>query len=546
MEPFDLLNKFTRGFLLLCAMAAGTAPAGAQIIHTYAGNGIMGYSGDGAAATAAKLNQPIGVAFDGSGNLYIADVGNSRIRIINAPGVITTFAGSGLVGYSGDGGAATSAKFMGMAGIAIDGPGNVYITDGGNNCIRKINTSGIITTIAGMGASGYSGDGGPATAARIANPKGLAVDGAGCVYIADYNNSVIRQIDSVGIIHTFAGTGTPGYSGDAGPATAAELNYPYSVTVDKTGNVYIADFGNYRVRKVDPSGIISTFAGGGSIYPGDGHPATAATLAGPSAVVTDKWGNVYIADVGSSHTSTTRTWIVDTFGIIYTIAGNGTAGYSGDGGPATAAEMNQPAGLALDGCGNVYIADLNNNRVRDVTYPPVYTTPTISLSGTNSAPAGATVTVSATVSSAGSSYDIYWYNNGVLFATTTTPATAYTKGLGTDTITALIVPTSYGCYDSITSAPHFVSNASLGMGNMNGENVVVWPNPAGMSVSVGVNGRMAAGEVTVYNLVGKAVINEALKSKETTLNISGLATGVYIVMVTDDAGKRLVGRLVKE
>ena len=225
------------------------------------------------------------MAVDASGNLYIADTGNNRIRKVSATGIITTVAGNGSAGYSGDGGPATSAQLDGPEGVAVDGSGNLYIADTCNNRIRKVSATGIITTVAGNGSAGYSGDGGPATSAQLSLPAGVAVDGSGNLYIADSGNNRIRKVSATGIITTVAGNGSPGYSGDGGPATSAQLNQPAGVAVDASGNLYIADSSNNRIRKVSATGIITTVAGNGfDGYSGDGGPATsAATQLAPRA-----------------------------------------------------------------------------------------------------------------------------------------------------------------------------------------------------------------------------------------------------------------------
>jgi sugar lactone lactonase YvrE len=228
----------------------GGNPPYIPTITTIAGTGGYGGSGDGGPATSAQLWDPRGVAVDSDGNIYIADPGNYRIRKVDSSGNITTFAGNGTPGYSGDGESATSAQLNNPNGIAVDSLGNIYIADQYNYRIRKVDSDGKITTIAGNGTPGYSGDGGPATSAQLYNPSGVAVDSDGNIYIADNNNYRVRKVDSSGKITTFAGTGTAGYSGDGGPATLAQLNWPYGVAVDSVGNIYIADRSNNRIRKV--------------------------------------------------------------------------------------------------------------------------------------------------------------------------------------------------------------------------------------------------------------------------------------------------------
>ena len=333
------------------------------IITTVAGNGTWGYSGDGGPATNASFWQPWGVAVDASGNLYIADSADRRIRKVDTYGIITTVAGNGAGGYSGDGGPATNASLCAPLGVAVDASGNLYIADWCNQRIRKVDTSGIITTVAGNGAGGYSGDGGPATNASLWWPSGVAVDASGNLYIAEVGNQRIRRVDTSGIITTVAGNGTAGYSGDGGPATNARLCWPSDVAVDASGNLYIADWYNHRIRKVDTSGIITTVAGNGTAsYSGDGGPATNASLRYPHGVAVDVNGNLYIADYDNHRIRT-----VDPLGIITTVAGNGTEGYSGDGGPATNARLQYPSGVTVDTSGNLYIADRDNHRIRKVS-----------------------------------------------------------------------------------------------------------------------------------------------------------------------------------
>ena len=340
-----------------------------ETIRTIAGNGTPGFFGDSGAAIQATLDFPVGVAADAAGNLYIADLVNNRIRKVDAASqAITTIAGNGGSGFSGDNGPATQARLRSPSGVAVDAAGNIYIADTTNNRIRKVDAaSQIITTVAGNGTAGFSGDNGPATQATLRNPNGVAVDGAGNLYIADFNNHRIRKVDASQTITTVAGNGTAGFSGDGGPATAASLNLPGTLAVDAAGNLYIADQANQRIRKVDAvSNTIDTIAGsGGYDYAGDGGLATQASFRSPFGVAVDGAGNLYIADLNNS-----RIRRVDADSqTITTAAGDGSLGFSGDHGPAPQAQLSSPYGVAVDAAGNFYIADSGNNRIRRVEAP---------------------------------------------------------------------------------------------------------------------------------------------------------------------------------
>ena len=339
----------------------------AQKITTFAGNGIAGYLGDGAAAASAELYLPSSVAVDGNGNVYIADEDNNCIRKVTKSGIISTIAGNGKDRYGGDGGAATAAELNHPEGVAVDGNGNIYIADTHNDLIRKVDANGTITTFAGNHAPGYGGDGGPATNAMLNKPVGIAIDAQGNLYIADQDNNVVRKVGSSCIITTIAGYNKAGNSGDGGMATLAELNHPAGVAIDSVGNVFIADSYNYRVRKVNTTGTITAFAGGGSSGGGSAEQggATAPKLNLPWGLAVDRGGNLFIADEFNNYICR-----VDRDGTMCIIAGNGAGGYTDDGHAATAAELFYPRGVAVDRNGKVYVADAGNNRVRRVTYKP--------------------------------------------------------------------------------------------------------------------------------------------------------------------------------
>lgn len=333
----------------------------------------------GAPATGVVLNYPYGIWDDSSGNVYIADSHNSMVREdVKSTSLVNFFAGNGTYGYLGDGGSATSAELEYPSGVAKDSLGNIYIADTNNCLVRKVNTAGTISTFAGLvvgGTSprcGYNGDGGAATAAELYSPYGVAVDTKNNVYIADYSNHVVRKVSTAGIITTLAGIGQlPGYSGDGGPAANALLNSPTAVAVDPAGNVFIADYYNCRVREINAAtSIITTVAGNGNCsFTGDGL-AIDNGIGYPEGVAVDANDNLFIGDYNQ------RVRWVNPQGFMTTVAGTGTAGYGGDGGSATAALLYQPTGIALDSAGDILISDYNNFRVRSITAFPAVSTST--------------------------------------------------------------------------------------------------------------------------------------------------------------------------
>jgi myo-inositol-hexaphosphate 3-phosphohydrolase/sugar lactone lactonase YvrE len=341
-------------------------PPPSGIITTVAGTGALsGFSGDGGPATSARLRGPRTMEADANGNLYIVDTDNQRVRKVDSTGKITTLAGTGTAGYSGDGGPATSARLQNPHGVAVDSAGNVYIADSPNQRIRKVSPNGIITTVAGTGSSGYNGDNIRATAARLNYPKGVEVGPDGALYIGDANNHRVRRVDlSTGVITTAAGTGSAGSTGDGGPATSARLNKPRNVTFGPDGDLYIADDENFKVRRVDAvTKTITTVAGTGTPgYSGDGGAATSARLNLVRDVAVDSAGNLYIADEVNH-----RIRWVDPSGTIRTFAGTGVSGFSGDGGLATSARIRGPRGVAVDPQGRVLIGDTGNHAIRRVS-----------------------------------------------------------------------------------------------------------------------------------------------------------------------------------
>jgi DNA-binding beta-propeller fold protein YncE len=343
-------------------------PEQSWIITTAVGTGAKGYAGDGGPAARALLNGPFDVGFDGHGNLYFSDTFNHCIRRVDArTGVITTCAGCGEAGYSGDGGPAGHARFNEPYGIAVDKAGNIYVADRHNHCVRRIDgNSGIVTTFAGNGSSGFGGDDGPASRAGMVEPNGLALDPAqNRLFIADVADHRVRVVDlASGIAWTFAGTGEPEHSGDGGPATAAGVYGARAVKVAADGSVYILERQGSTLRAVDPrSGIITTIAGtGDKAYGGDNGPALAASFNAPKELAIDHDGNLLIVDTENHAIRRvdlrTRT--------VATIAGSGRRGGDGDGGAARAAALDRPHGAAVAADGSIYIGDTNNHRIRKV------------------------------------------------------------------------------------------------------------------------------------------------------------------------------------
>lgn len=339
--------------------------AAVPMITTVVGTGVAGSLGDNGPARDAQLNGPGFVAFDSDGNLYVSEVSGVKIRRVDPAGTITTLAGTGVSGFFGDGVPATMAQFIAPNGIAI-GPGSLYVADTNSHCIRKIDLTAkppTIATVVGLcGNTGISPDGVLARDARLGAPRTVTVDAAGNVIIAEFGNNKIRTVDAANTLRTLAGNGERGYAGDDGPALDAKLNGPNFAFRDADGSLYISESLGQHVRKVDASGTITTFAGGGTPMLGDGGPATAGQMFPAGRVAFDAAGNFYIADLGNNRVRK----VTRATGVISTFAGTGVSGSMGDGGKATEAQLSGPAAVAVDSAGNVYIADSTSRRIRKV------------------------------------------------------------------------------------------------------------------------------------------------------------------------------------
>lgn len=411
--------------IIVAGLVVWQALAAEPMIVSVVGIGTSGFSGDNGLSVNAELNTPTGIAVDKFGNLYIADRFNHRIRqVLTVTESITTIAGSGLTGpsnggFGGDNGLATEAQLNFPSNIVVDSFGNIYIADTFNNRVRMVMTgTQVITTVAGDGTEAFGGDNELANAAQLQNPIDVAISKHGDLYITDSNNNRVRKVTlDTGVITTIAGSGSFGHSngdfaGDGGIATNAKLNYPTGVTVDKTGNVYIADSYNHRIRKViNPTGVITTVAGSGITGPGngsfggDGGLATAARLNFPTGVDVDGVGNIYIADNGNHRIRK----VIASTGVITTVSGTGVSGYSGDGGIALEAQLSAPSAIVLDQEGKLYVADQSNHRIRVIEGLNGVDQPITGIQTINNGPTllGRATTFTATVS-AGNNVDYAW------------------------------------------------------------------------------------------------------------------------------------------
>ena len=511
---------------LLFLFSLFTLTAQAQVIETVSGNGTKGYNrnNNGGQATSAELFYPSEATPDGNGNIYISDQSSSMIRKVNTSGIITVVAGLAsaiYTGYSGDGGQATAAELYNPTAVAFDASHNYYIADYNNYVIRKVSyPSNIITTVAGNNAASvnaaanlkpvYSGDGGPATAAELNTPWDVVIDKTGNLYIADATNNLIRVVTTNGIISTFAGNFSlgGGYSGDGGPATGAELDNPTGIAVNGSGNVYIADQYNSVIRLVNTSGNISTYAGNynlGGNYSGDGGPATDAGLSLETGVFLDASSNVYIVDDGNNVIREVN----KNTGIITTVVGDTAHGgtFYGDGGLATAAGLNSPTFASYDALGDLYIGDTYNNRIRAV-FPCTFTTQAIS-SGESCF--GNTNAQATAINSGGFAPYTYSWSNGASVVSTSNP-TNKNLSLGTYTVTVQDVG---GCS---ATASVVITQPSILL-------VLTSSSPTCFGISTGMASASVSGGTAPYTYLWS--------NKASSSSLVSLSAGNYSVTVTD-------------
>jgi uncharacterized repeat protein (TIGR01451 family) len=463
--------------------AAGFAPSsgptsGSNTIATFAGNGTAGFSGDGGAATSAELNGPNDAITNAVGDVFIADQAGNRIREVFPNGNITTIAGNGTAGFSGDGGPATAAQLSAPANLVLDSFGDLYFSDLGNSRVREILTTGLIQTVATAAADG------------IGQPGGLALDASGNLYVDNYLNSEIIKITPTGAHSVYAGNGTAGFSGDGGAATSAELNDPIGLAINSAGDLFIADRLNQRVREVLPSGTIQTIAGNGTAgSTGDGGLATSAELNGPHGLALDSAGDLFLTEAQGN-----RVREILTSGIIQTVAGTGTAGFAGDGGPAASGELSQPTGLSVDPSGNILVADDSNNRVRvihpglAVTVQPSPTTTVVSFTPSSISYGQSvqlTATVTPTVTGSGTPTGTVTFTQGAV--------NLGTVALNPQGVASLVLNNLPGGSDAITASYSGATNDAPSVGS---NTLTVIPISTTTTVSSSINPVILGNSVT--------------------------------------------------
>ena len=558
---------------------SGSAVTGTYgAVTTLAGSGTLG-SADGT-STAASFNSPAGVAIDASGNVYVADFYNHRIRKITAAGVVTTFAGSGTAGFTD--GTSTVANFNSPSGVAVDASGNVYVGDQRNHRIRKITAAGVVTTLAGSGTAGFAD--GTGTVANFNYPYGVAVDASGNVYVADQSNKRIRKITAAGEVTTLAGSGTQAFADGTG--TAASFNYPTGVTVDASGNVYVADYGNHSIRKITAAGVVTTLAGSGTDGYADGT-GTTTRFSRPLGVAVDASGNVYVADQVNH-----RIRKITSAGVVTTLAGSGMAALAN--GTGTAASFYFPQGVALDASGNLYVADFDNHSIRKISLTGYIINPALPtglsinpatgvINGTPTVPTASTAyTITATNAVGSSAKTVTFSVAAVLpielsdfkgtpslsgnLLTWTTASETQNKGFDIERSTDGSIFHSIGqvkgnnkpsSYQFVDNQPFATSYYRLRQRDNDGKetlskviSIVQTGKGKGLKIypTLVSNGILTVdtegGQFQIFNLLGQQVLNHAalptsarFETSPTLINISALPQGTYVLKVGTEVAK---------
>ncbi len=521
---------------ILCLIAS---MATAQVIWTMAGTpNTSGNAGDGGLATAATLTSPSGITADGSGNVYVVDVSNHRVRKISPTGVITAFAGTGTSGFSGDGGQATAAKLNNPVGVAIDASGNVYITDLFNYRIRKVNTSGVISTIAGTGTLGTSGDGGAATSALLNEPAHLTIEySSGDLYFSDGESRVRKIAAATGTITAVAGTTTLGFSGNGGAATSANMNGVEGICLD-ANYIYITESVNLIVRKVDRStGIITAFAGtqGSSGYTGDGGAATSATFGVPREIKVDGSGNFFISDQGNQVIRK-----INSSGTISSYTSPGS--YSGEGVVPGSASIDYPAGIFIHSSGDMYITDQGSYSVRKISANcPALAGP--NKHNQNTVCCGCTASSVAIGTPSVTNMTYSWTPNTNLSSTSAAqPNSTWCSTAGTAKIYTVTV-TNANCTSntstvSVITDPYSPSgnNSCCRIGHFPDEDITMpsnfkaYPNPTNAQISISLYS--SSDEVKIIDVTGRVVYEmEKVDAGEVTIDVSKYNRGIYFIIV---------------
>jgi len=487
------------------------------IVSTFAGSGSYG-SANGT-GTAAQFDNPTGVVMDASGNVFVADGANNKIRKITPAGVVTTFAGSGATGSAN--GTGTAASFNWPFAIAINATGTLYVADYNGQKIRKITSAGVVTTLAGSGTSG-SADG-TGSGASFSYTTGLAVDASGNVYVVDYGNRKIRKITPAGVVTTLAGSGASG--GADGTGTAATFNSPIGIAVDASGNAYVTDNDNRKIRKITPAGVVTTFAGSGANGSADGT-GTAATFAMPYGITIDGSGNLFITDLFNY-----KIRKITPAGVVTTIAGSGASG-SADG-IGSAASFSSPYSVTTNSSGTLlYVADKITYKIRKVTIKLTQNITGLSnLTKVNTDPA-------FTLSGVASSGLVVSYGSSNTAVATVSGTTVTITGLGTTTITA--TQAGDGSYAPTTVNITLTVTTPTGINNGYNVSLNVYPNPATEIINIPLSGEK---HIRIYDLSGKLIIEEITTTEQ--LEINELPDGLYILEIEQE-GKKYSSRLMKK